>query len=101
MRRVKRLLLAEQAQPDDILIALRDWPRYAGHLSALGKAYGVPLALHLGEPLNQNPAIIMLLKLLELHEHDFRRRDLLDVLGSPYFQVPGIERDQVGTAYVD
>lgn len=95
MRRVKRLLLETDAQPDDMLIALRDWPRYAGHLAALGRAYGVPLALHLGEPLNQNPALIMLLNLLGLHEHDFRRRDLLDVLRSPYFRVPGIEREQI------
>ena len=36
LRRIKRLLLVDNAQPDDILIALRDWPRYAGHLAALG-----------------------------------------------------------------
>ena len=94
MRHVKRLLLRDNTAPDDILIALRDWQRYAGHLAASGRAYGVPMALHLGEPLNENPTIIMLLNLLGLHENDFRRRDLLDVLRSPYFHVPGIGREK-------
>lgn len=94
MRRVKRLLLAG-AQPDDILIALRDWPRYAGHFAALDRAYGIPLALHQGEPLHQNPAVMSLLTVLALHENDFRRRDLLDVLRSAYFEVPGIGQAQV------
>src|SRR5690606_25359166 len=39
LRRVKRLLLSKDCQPDDILIAVRDWPRYAGHFAALGRTY--------------------------------------------------------------
>jgi ATP-dependent helicase/nuclease subunit B len=94
LRRVKRLLLAG-AQPDDVVIALRDWPRYGGHFATLGQVYGVPLALHRGESLQQNPAVMSLLNLLNLHETDFRRRNLLDVLRSPYFAVPGIGVTQV------
>lgn len=94
LRRVKRLLL-DGAQPDDVLIALRDWPRYAGHFATLGRAYGLPLALHMGDALAHNPAVMALMSLLSLHESDFRRRDLLDVLRSPYFDVPGIGREQV------
>ncbi len=94
LRRVKRLLL-NGAQPDDVLIALRDWPRYAGHFATLGRAYGVPLAIHRGEALNQNPAVMTLLNVLALHESDFRRRDLLDALRSAYISVPGIGREQV------
>ncbi|MBZ0298907.1 MAG: PD-(D/E)XK nuclease family protein [Anaerolineae bacterium] len=94
LRRVKRLLLAG-AQPDDVLIALRDWPRYGGHFAALGRAYGVPLALHQGDPLGQNPAVMSLLNLLGLYESDFRRRDLLDALRSPYFDIPGLGSKQI------
>ena len=94
LRRVKQKLL-EGAQPDDVLIALRDWPRYAGHFATLGRTYGVPLALHQGDALTQNPAVMALLNLLSLHETDFRRRDLLDVLRSPYFVVPGIRLQQI------
>ncbi len=91
LRRVRRLLLESDCQPDDILITLRDWPRYAGHFLSLGKEYDLPLAFHGGEPLAQNPAVIMLLNLLNLAANDFRRRDLLDVLRSPYFDVPGLD----------
>lgn len=94
LRRVKRLLL-NGAQPDDVLIALRDWPRYAGHFATIGRAYGVPLAMHRGEALNRNPVVMTLLNLLALHESDFRRRDLLDVLRSAYLNVPGIGQEQV------
>ncbi|HVU13484.1 MAG TPA: PD-(D/E)XK nuclease family protein, partial [Phototrophicaceae bacterium] len=94
LRRVKRLLI-DGSQPDDILIALRDWPLYGGALAAQGQIYGLPLALHYGEPLARNPAIVALLDLLALHQNHFRRRDLLDTLRSPYFAVPEIAAEQV------
>ena len=94
LRQVKRLLLAGCA-PDDILIALRDWPRYAPHFTAYGEAYELPLALHGGAPLAQNPAVMLLLNLLRLHQNDFRRRDLLDVLRATYFDVPGLDDEQI------
>jgi ATP-dependent helicase/DNAse subunit B len=90
MRQVKRLLLAGAA-PDDILIAVRDVSRYGGHLAEAGRRYGVPLALHTGEPLAENPALIALLHLLHLSEARFRRRDVLDALRSPYFDVDGLD----------
>jgi len=95
LRKVKRLLLAQACQPDDILIALRDWARYAHHFDTIGHAYGLPLTLHRGESIAQNPAVIMLLNLINLHVSDFRRRDLLDVLRSPYFDVPGLGAAQI------
>ncbi len=94
LRRVKRLLL-EGSSPDDILIALRDWTGYSAHMISLMRAYGLPLALHYGEPLAQNAAIIALMNLLELHSRDFKRRDLLDALRSPYFTVDGLDRMQI------
>lgn len=93
LRQVKRLLL-EGCVPDDVLIALRDWPRYAQNFATFGEAYGLPLALHGGSTLAQNPAVMLLLNLLRLHENDFRRRDLLDVLGAAYFNVPGLDDAQ-------
>ncbi len=92
LRRVKRLLL-DGCPPDDILIALRDWPLYGGQVAAQGAVYDLPLALHYGVPLAQNPAVVALLDLLSLHVGDFRRRDLLDTLRSPYFEIPGIDAD--------
>jgi ATP-dependent helicase/nuclease subunit B len=91
LRRVKRLLLTTDCPPDDVLIAVRDWTRYAGHLVAFGRSYQIPLALHYGEPLAENPAVIALLNLLDLSNKDFRRRDLFDVLRSPYFAIEGLD----------
>ena len=95
LRRVKRLLLTTDCTPDDILIAVRDWPRYARHFASFGHTYKIPLSLHYGEPASENPAVIALLNLLELHDRHFRRRDLLDVLHSPYFDIMGFDDEQV------
>jgi ATP-dependent helicase/nuclease subunit B len=95
LRRAKALLL-DGARPDDVLIAVRDWTRYSSYFDAQARAYGVPLALDAGETLAQNPAVYTLLRLLDLHKTNFRRRDLLDVLQSAYLRVPGI-----GAAEID
>lgn len=94
LRRVKRLLL-DGCPPDDVLIALRDWTRYQPHFIALRQSYKLPLSLHYGESLAANPLINTLTMLISLHENDFRRRDLLDVLRSPYVLVPGLDKTQV------
>ncbi len=94
LRHVKRLLL-DGCAPDDILIAVRDWGQYGGQIAAQGRRYGLPLALQYGDPLAQNPAVVALLNLIDLHAGDFRRRDLLDALRSPYFAVLRIDAEQV------
>jgi len=95
LRRVKALILAGVV-PDDILIAVRDWPRYAPYAEAQARAYGLPVSLDTGSSLEENAAIRALINLLDLHRHDFLRRELLDVLRSAYFAIPGI-----GAAEVD
>jgi ATP-dependent helicase/nuclease subunit B len=87
LRRVRELLLDGES-PDDIMIVLRDWERYRVHFTALRDKYELPLALHYGEPLLENPAVVALMDLLALHENEFQRRDVLDVLRSPYFAFP-------------
>ncbi|MBI1281277.1 MAG: hypothetical protein GC179_24330 [Anaerolineaceae bacterium] len=92
MRQVKRLLL-DGVSPDEILIAVRDWTLYAPHFDRAAQRYGIPTVLHDGDTLANNPAVIALLNLLELARNDFRRRDVLDVMRSPYFAVPGMGDD--------
>lgn len=89
LRRIRHLILGG-ARPDDIVIAVRDWARYGDLLSELGRAYNLPLALHLGQPLADNPAVRTLIGALELAQHDFPRRELLDLLRSPYADLRGI-----------
>ncbi len=85
LRAVKAQLLQGIA-PDDILIALRDWDRYAAHFEAGRAAYGLPLLLHHQPAYAETPVIAAFIDLLSLPPR-FRRRDLLDVLRSPYFAV--------------
>jgi len=94
MRQVKRLLLNGTA-PDEILIAVRDWGPYGPHFDNAAQRYGIPAVLHYGDALANNPAVIAPLHLLELNRYDFRRRDVLDVLRSPYFAVPGINETSI------
>lgn len=94
MRRVKRLIL-DGTPPDAMLIAVRDGATYAEAFSTAARAYGVPIALNYGERLAANPAINALLLLLDLPKGGYRRRDLMDVLRSPYFRIPGVNADAV------
>jgi len=89
LRTIKRRLL-DGTPPDDILIAVRDWPQYGPPLIDYAQRIGVPTAAQHGEPLAQIPAIAALLHLLTLADGDFRWRDLLDALRSPYFRLAGI-----------
>jgi ATP-dependent helicase/nuclease subunit B len=105
LREVKRLLLPDEEGlthnlPEDIIVVLRDYERYHTHLRALAREYDLPSVLHLGQPLSDLPPIRLLLDALSLHDTsihltDFPRRLLLDVLRSPYCEVPGLDADIV------
>ena len=82
LREVKRLLL-DGAPADGILIALRDWERYATYFESGRDEYALPLLLHYERSYGRAPVISALIDLLELPPR-FRRRNLLDVLRSPY-----------------
>lgn len=92
LRAIKRLLL-DGARADDILIALRDWERYATYFESGREAYNLPLLLHYEGALNRAPVIAALIDLLGLAPR-FRRRDLLDVLRSPYIDA-GLSPDEI------
>ncbi len=94
MKQIKRRLL-DGAPPERIMIALREYAKYAPLLAETARAYGVPLLLHYGDPIRTNPAVIALSQLLELHVSGFRRNEVLDALRSPYFSVIGLDADEV------
>lgn len=94
MRRVKRLLRTG-CDPECVLIAIHNWGMYGRHLATYARLYGVPLALHFGEAPAENPAVAALIDLLRLHAEGFRRREVLDSLRSPYFDVPGLPAEAV------
>ena len=82
LRAIKRQLL-DAVNPDDMLVALRDWNRYAPHFESIGDEFGLPLLLQDERNLHTAPLIAVLINLLETAPR-FRRRDLLDILRSPY-----------------
>lgn len=92
LRQVKKQL-ADGVRPDDILIALRDWTRYEAYFKSYQRLYDLPLLLHHQTPYDKTPVIAVLIDALELAPV-FRRRDLLDVLRSPYIQ-SGLTPNQI------
>jgi ATP-dependent helicase/DNAse subunit B len=95
LRRVKRLLL-DGVSPEQIMIVLRDWEHYQPQFASLERAYQIPLVLHYGDRLADIPVITTLIKLMQLHRDDFPRRELLDVLHSPYLRIPGLDVEEIG-----
>ncbi|MFZ4828893.1 MAG: PD-(D/E)XK nuclease family protein [Phototrophicaceae bacterium] len=95
LRRVKDLLLHSPTvatTPDDIIIILRDYARYFPHLERVAKEYGIPLAMHLAQPLVDVPIVHLILSLLQLHvetplQPAFPPQDVLDSLHSPYLSI--------------
>ena len=92
LRRVKRQL-RDGVRPDDILIALRDWGRYEAHFRTVGAEYGLPLRLVRPSALASHPLVARLIDLLQLGQH-CRRRDLLDILRSPYL-ISGLDEPDI------
>ena len=82
LRAVRRQLLGG-VRPDDILIVLRDWDRYATHFESGAGDYELPLLLHYERSFNTTPVIAALIDLLQLAPR-FHRRNLLDIMRSPY-----------------
>ncbi|MCY3865561.1 MAG: PD-(D/E)XK nuclease family protein [Chloroflexi bacterium] len=92
LRLIKRQLL-EGVKPDDILVALRDWNRYAAHFASIGDEFGLPLLLRNEPDLHSAPMIAVLIDLLDMAPR-FRRRDLLDILRSPYIDA-GLDPESI------
>jgi ATP-dependent helicase/nuclease subunit B len=94
LRRIKRMIL-DGVSPDDILIAVRDWQQYGASLNDYRRLYQIPMLLHFSLPIAENPSLIALMNVLNLAEGGFERRAVLDVLRSPYVQVPNISLEDV------
>lgn len=92
LRKIRRQLL-DGVQAEDILVAVRDWDRYATYFESGRDEYELPLLLHYERSLHRSPVIALLIELLELSPR-FRRRDLLDALRSPYIDT-GFDDERV------
>ncbi|MCS6835869.1 MAG: exodeoxyribonuclease V subunit gamma [Anaerolineae bacterium] len=86
LRDLKRRLL-DGLPPDQAMIVVRDWPTYQAHLEAARRAYDLPLLLHQPDSLDHAPILAILRLALSLHQDDFPRQALLEVMASPYVGV--------------
>ncbi len=93
LRQVKERLL-NGTRPDEILVALRDWQRYASHFQTFQETFQLPLFMHYMQSLNRNPMIEVVMRLFSLAPN-FRRREVLDILRSPYIQATGLDDEAV------
>ena len=88
--RIKRLLVEGDAgygpvRPGEIAVVFRHPQDASGLAGEVLAAYGIPVAWELGVPLQHQPAIMALERLLRLHVEDWPLAALLAVLGSNYF----------------
>jgi hypothetical protein len=84
-------LLLEGTPPESVAVIARDMRRYSTALRETAHAYGIPLVVREGILLRENPAVSILLDLVDLHALDFPRRELLDTLHSPYLDPPDLD----------
>ncbi|MGA2258708.1 MAG: PD-(D/E)XK nuclease family protein, partial [Thermoguttaceae bacterium] len=91
-RRIKRLLLGgdgtsggRPVRPGQIVVVFRQPQRLADLVSEVFQRLEIPFFLENGRALSRSPAIVMLLRLLELDTDDWPMYKLLGVLGNNYF----------------
>ncbi len=91
-RRIKRLLLegdgasgGKPVPPGQIAVVFRRPQPLAGLVSEVFQRLEIPFFLESGQSLSRWPAIVMLLRLLELDADDWPMYKLLGVLGNNYF----------------
>lgn len=94
MREVKRLLLMG-TPADQVAIVARDLTPYTPYFLETAVSYGVPIFFSRGLPLRENPAVAAFLSLIGLSRGQFRRREVMDALHSPYLLPPDLDLPQI------
>jgi ATP-dependent helicase/nuclease subunit B len=94
MHEVKRLLL-DGTPAEEIAIVARDADPYTPYFLESAISYGIPLFFNRGLPLRRNPAVASFLALIELARNQFRRREVMDALHSPYLLPPDLTPAQI------
>lgn len=82
-RRIKRLLVTEEARPEDVAVVFPALEDVATRVEDIFDDYGLPLALDNRERLVATPLVRTLVKLLRLVVEDWPFDLILDVLGRP------------------
>lgn len=87
LRWLKARLVRDGLRPDQCALVVPDPERYRPFLGQVGAEFGLPLRFTHGGPLSAAPGVAALLDLLHLPSRDWPRRQTLDVLRAPYFDL--------------
>lgn len=85
--RVKAAIVLDEIDPDQIVVTARDLKRYKPAFEAAFQDAGLDYYLDQSIELNSLPIIHFLLDLLSLCANGFTRRQIIDCLRSPYFNL--------------
>ena len=100
-REIKRLVIEKGFATNDIAIVCRSLSLYAHHLERIFDECSIPLALDSALALAENPAILALLRLLNLSAASFPRRALIECLRSPYFDLSSFGLNEAAVDLLD
>ncbi len=95
LRWLKKKLLEEDDNGNrllnfsDCVIVAPQEDEYRDLLKSTAFEFGIPLHFSIHQKLGQQPAIMALLNMLQLPLEDYKRRTLLDVIRSPFFDLKG------------
>ena len=87
LRWFKKLVVREDIPLPACAIFTPNPETYHPLLRDIAQEFGIPVRFSLDEPLEQSPAISALVNLLALPIQNFRTRQLLNTLRSPYFNI--------------
>ncbi len=93
-RDVKKLVIEDGLELDEITIICRSPQHYADHFTRIFTECGIPLTIDLPLALNQNAGIIGIIQLLRLANSGFQRRAFIDFLRSPYFSLSAFQLNE-------
>lgn len=87
LRWLKALIVRERIPPEQCAIFTQEPDLHYRFLREAADEFGMPLRFTWGEILAQSPPVAALIGLLELPTQDFPRREILDAVRCPYFEL--------------
>jgi len=101
LRWVKARIARDGTKLTDVAILARDIEVYRPFLEEVAEEFGIPLRIAGGQPLNENPAVAVLMTLLSLPAEEWKRRALVEAWRSPYFDFSELGIDAQSAALLD
>jgi ATP-dependent helicase/nuclease subunit B len=84
-REIKRLVIENRITLDEIAIVCRSLSFYAHHIERIFDECAIPVTMDVPLAVTENPAVVALLRLLNLSGQTFSRRPCIEAWRSPYF----------------